>query len=218
MKIITFHYIHALSVSLVLAGFAPAQQSTPAPPPPKAQTDSQETKAGPPPAERSLADLPAGETFYSPEGNFSIALPGDAKGAWVEKDGKAGSTLTYMWFLKEGMIILTYETFTDPAFSLKTDKEYQDFFDAHKNEASKRSKAKLIFEGPLRSGEFRGWGVTFQMSDYSTGLAREFYANRRRYSLVAFVKKDVYGAGDLMAKALDSFKPGVKPESITTGP
>jgi hypothetical protein len=218
MKIIRFHHIHALAVSLVLAGFASAQQPTHGPPPPRARTGPTEFKTtGPIPAEKSLADLKAGEAFYSPEGNFSIALPDNANGAWSVKDGKTGSVLTYMWFLKEGMIILTYETFTDPAFSIKTDKEYQDFFDAHKNVAFKRSKSKLISEGPLKSGEFRGWGVTFQMSDDSAGLARDFYANRIRYSLIAFIKKDVPLAGELIAKALDSFKPGVKPGSITTG-
>ena len=194
----------------LLAGVAAAQ--TPPPPLARIQTDSQETKTGPPSAEKSLADLKAGETFYFPEGNFSISLPGKAKGAWAEKDGKDGSALTYMWFLEEGIIILTYETFTDPAFSLKTDKEYQDFFDAHKNEALKRSKAKRISEGPLNSGEFRGWFVAFQMPDGSAGFARDFYGNRKRYSLTAFIKKDVPRAGELMGKALDSFKPGAKPE------
>jgi hypothetical protein len=201
-----------IPILTLLAGFAAAQQPSPRPPAPKTQTGSTVFKTtGPPQPERSLADLTDGETFYSPEGNFSISLPGNAKSGLAEKEGKAGAVLTYVWFLKEGMIILTYETFTEPAFSLKTDKEYQDFFDGHKNEALKRSKAKLISEGPLKSGEFRGWFVAFQMPDGSAGLARDFYANRKRYSLMAFIKKDV-PAGELFAKALDSFKPEARPD------
>jgi hypothetical protein len=206
------YFIFRTFLILTLLTGVTAAQTTPGPPKAKIQTDSQETKNGPPPAERSLADLRAGETFYFPEGNFSISLPVAAMGLGPVQDTENGPARTYMGFFKEGMIILAYEDFTDPAFSLKTDKEYQDFFDAHKNEALKRSKAKLISEGPLKSGEFRGWFVAFQMPDGSTGFARDFYANRRRYSLSAFIKKDVPGAGESMAKALDSFRPGVKPE------
>lgn len=187
IKILISRHVQALAFSMLLAGIAFAQA---------------------PPAEKSLADFLTEKTVYFAEGNFSIALPVDAMGSGAIDKGKNGPAGGYMGFFKEGMIMLGFEDYTDPAFSLKTEKEYGDFFEGHKKESLKRSKAKLTFEGPLVSGGFRGWAIGFRMPDGSTGLARDFYANRRRYSLIAFIKKDVPGAGELMAKVLDSFRPG----------
>lgn len=179
-----------LFITLFLTGFATAQSS------------GQSTQ------ERSLADLAANEKFSSAKGGFSIDLP-NATGTPASKkeQGADVSGETFMWFFKEGIIILTYYDFTDPKFSLKTDKDYADFFESHKDDALKHSGAKLISEGPLKLGEYTGYGISFQMPSGSTGIARNYYAHRKEFTLIAFITMDMPGAEALIAKAFDSFSP-----------
>lgn len=191
-------------LSLLNSEVAIAQKS---PPRPRISPDQPKSAASTP-EERSLVEFQNGEVFYYQKGDFSIGFPESVGGAPPPaKGGDNEQTHGYIWVFKEGMIMLHCENFRDPGPSLNSEKEYQEFFEKHKNAALTRSNAKLTSEGPLKSGEYKGWGFTFQMTDGSSGFARDFYANKREYTLIAFVKKGVEGAEGLISRGLDSFRP-----------
>lgn len=189
-----------LSLSAIFTGFILAQ-----PPPPPAAKEGGVKQIR---QQDSLKTLSATEKFSSADGRFVVALPQSISGFAAITPKGAGinvSGSSYQWRIKEGGILINYFDYLDQNFSVKSDKDFANYFEGVTESTINSLKAKLIFSTRIKLGNFNGIKLDFQLPNGLKGTHRNYLINKRQYSLTAYFEQDVPDAENLINQAFDSF-------------
>lgn len=196
---------YTLLISLILTAFTFAQ-----PPAPTPATDLRLT---------SLKSLPPTEKFTSDEGRFTIAMPKEGfefEPTVPTAHAPKQTGGTYSWAVKEGVIVVGYAD--NPDVSIKTEKDYADMAEGMRTGIAGSMGAKIVSEGPLKLGEYRGYEIRYELPTKSKGISRMYIVGGRSYTLLSVIFPEPAGGMELAAKAMDSFAlmaPAQPPEKTT---
>lgn len=192
--------LFTIAAALMLVNSNPAQ-----PPPASKKTDGKVVRIVQEPALRNLSST---EKFSSVDGRYSILLPTNVSGFSSLTPKSLGINAAggmFQWRLREGMILISYQDFLDPNFSVSSDQDYANYFAGVKDGVLNSLKGKLVSDKLIKLDKYRGYEFRFEMPNSMRGIARTYYVEKRNYTLIAALTS-VDDAESLVFRAFDSLE------------